>query len=274
MSIVKITKSEFEKFSALIFDEVGITLSEHKQSLMESRFYKRIIHYELASFEAYYQICINDSREKIEMLNLITTNETYFFREMDHFKFLKEYLLNYSSDMKLRIWSAASSVGAEAYSIAMVCDSLLASNMWEVLGSDINSHVIKKARMGLYPLTWSDKISDEFRHKYCLKGKGKYEGEFLINRQLAKNVRFQTNNLLEVNSEFGRFDLVYLRNVLIYFNVDTRKKVVQNIIENMKIGSLLIISQTENLNGLNLDELEQIQPSIFKLREKNYGART
>jgi chemotaxis protein methyltransferase CheR len=266
MSLVKITDQEYQKFTGLIFDEIGITLNEHKKTLIESRFYKRIIHHELSSFEEYYQICLSNNHEKIEMLNLITTNETYFFRENDHFDYLKKYLMQYQNDMKLRIWSAASSVGAEAYSIAMHCDTLLPSNMWEVIGSDINNHVIKKARMGLYPITWSEKITDEYRHKYCLKGKGKYEGEFLIDRQLAKNVRFQTNNLLEINHSLGYFNIVFLRNVLIYFNDETRKRVIQNLLQNMKSGSLLIISQTENLNGLEINELEQVQGSIFKVK--------
>ncbi|MCK4874816.1 MAG: protein-glutamate O-methyltransferase CheR, partial [Sulfurimonas sp.] len=243
-----------------------ITLNEHKKSLMESRFHKRLAHYKINSFGRYYQICNEDVHEKIEMLNLITTNETYFFREKDHFDFLKEYLINYQDEVKLRIWSAACSVGAEAYSIAMFCDTLLPSNMWEVFGSDINNNVVKKARMGLYPIVWSDKISLELRHKYCLKGKGKYEGQFLIDRQLAKNVRFQNNNLLEVNHSFGEFNIVFLRNVLIYFNNETRNRVIKNIMQNMKQGSLLIISQTENLNGLDINKLEQVTPSIFKVK--------
>ncbi len=266
MDTISISDIEYEKFRTLIFDEIGITLNEHKKALMESRFYKRIIHYKLNSFHEYYKICKDDVREKTEMLNLITTNETYFFRENDHSDFLKEYLMNYQDPMKVRIWSAASSVGAEAYSIAMVCDSLLASNKWEVFGTDINKHVIKKARMGLYPLTWSLKIVPELRHKYCLKGKGKYEGQFLIDRQLAKNVRFLNSNLLEINSDFGEFNIVFLRNVLIYFNDETRKKVLKNIMANMKSGSLLFISQTENLNGLDISELEQVRPSIFKVK--------
>lgn len=265
MTVVKISDNEYKRFTKLIFDEIGITLSAHKQTLMESRFYKRILHYELDSFDAYYKICIEDIREKNEMLNLITTNETYFFREQEHFFFLKEYLANYEDTTKVQIWSAASSVGAEAYSIAMLCDTVLPSNRWEVLGTDINSHVIRKARMRLYPLSWSEKIPAELRSKYCLKGKGKYEGEFLINRELAKNVRFQTNNLLEENRELGKFNIVFLRNVLIYFNNDTRKRVIRNIIENMKVGSLLLISQTENLNGLDICELEQVHASIFKV---------
>lgn len=266
MNLISISSVEFSKFTELIFDEIGISLSEQKKALMESRFYKRLLHYNLSSFEEYYQICIKDILEKTEMLNLITTNETYFFRESSHFDFLKEYILNYKDVMKLRIWSAASSVGAEAYSIAMVCDGLLASNMFEVIGSDINEHVIKKARMGLYPMAWSEKIAPELIHKYCLKGKGKYEGKFLIDRQLAKNVRFVNNNLLEENNSFGEFNIVFLRNVLIYFNTQTRKKVIKNIIHNMKVGSILIISQTENLNGLDISELEQINPSIYKVK--------
>jgi len=266
MKVISISDTVYKKFQELIFNEIGMTLNDSKQALMESRFYKRIVHYKLDSFDAYYEICMKDVKEKIEMLNLITTNETYFFRESMHFDFLKKYILDYDSAVKLRIWSAASSVGAEAYSIAMVCDSLLSSSMFEVMGSDINSNVIKKARMGLYPLVWSEKISSEFRNKYCLKGKGKYEGSFLIDRQLAKNVRFATNNLLEINNSFGEFDIIFLRNVLLYFNNEIREKVVQNLLYNMKSGSLLVISQTENLNDINIDALEQVTSSVFRLK--------
>lgn len=264
--MVQISDIEYKKFVELIFDEIGITLNENKKSLVESRFFKRVMHYKLSSYEEYYQLCLNELQEKIEMLNLITTNETYFFREMEHFNFLKEYILNYEGSKKLRIWSAASSTGAEAYSIAMTCDTLLPSNMFEVIGSDINSTVIKKARMGLYPISWAEKITPELRHKYCLKGKGKYEGQFLIDRKLAKNTRFQLNNLLDINYELGKFDIVFLRNVLIYFNPDTRKRVIENILNNMKSGSYLIISQTENLNGLGITDLEQVQASIFRMK--------
>ena len=265
MKVVNISDDEYEKFKELIFLEIGITLNEHKKSLIESRFFKKILDLKLNSFSEYYDVCASNHREKIQMIDLITTNETYFFRENNHFEFLKEYLIEYKSSRKIRIWSAASSVGAEAYTIAMVCDSILPSNMWEVVGSDINNNVIKKARMGLYPLSWSDKISQEFKHKYCLKGKGKYDGEFLMSRQLAKNVRFLNSNLLEQDESFGYFNIVFLRNVLIYFNDEVRKKVIINILKNMNKGSLLIISKTENLNTLGIDNLEQIQPSIYKV---------
>lgn len=266
MSLIAISDRAYQDFTQLISDEIGITLSEQKKTLIESRLFKRMSLHNIDSFEAYYQVCIEDPREKIEMLNLITTNETYFFREADHFDFLKKYLMQYEGDTKVRIWSAASSVGAEAYSIAMHCDTHIPFNMWEVIGSDINTHVIKKARMGLFPIEWTQKIPDEYKHKYCLKGKGRYEGEFLIDRQLVKNIRFQSHNLLEPNTSFGHFDIVFLRNVLLYFNNETRIKVIKNVMHNMKQGSFLIISQTENLNGLNIRELEQIHPSIFKVK--------
>jgi chemotaxis protein methyltransferase CheR len=262
--MINISDKEYQKFTQLIFEEIGITLNEHKKTLIESRFYKRILHYKVSSFEEYYEICLNDTHEKIEMLNLITTNETYFFREQDHFDFLKKYLMEYNENTKLRIWSAASSVGVEAYSIAMVCDNILPPNKWEIIGTDINTDVIKKARMRLYNISWAEKIPSEFKLKYCLKGKGKFEGKFLITKEFAKNVKFQISNLMETNSDLGVFDIVFLRNVLIYFNTQTRQKVLKSIMGNMRIGSLLIISQTENLNSLDLACLEQIHPSIFK----------
>jgi len=258
-----ISETQYNQFVTLIYEEIGVTLGPNKQALLESRFYKRMLYHKLGSYSEYYDLCMKEYPEKIEMLNLITTNETYFFREEEHFKFLKEYLINYRGVTKVKVWSAASSVGAEAYSIAMLCDSILPSNKWEVLGTDINSNVIKKARMRLYQLSWSQKIPQELRHKYCLKGKGKYEGMFLINRELAKNVKFQTNNLLEANKDLGVYDIVFLRNVLIYFDNETREKVIQNIMINMKENAYLIISQTENLNGINIEGLQQVQSSIF-----------
>ena len=265
MSIKNISSSEYYKFQKLIYDEIGITLNETKKSLIESRFYKRMLHYDIECFDEYYKICIEDKSEKIQMLDIITTNETYFFREEEHFEFLKEYVKECRYETKLRIWSAASSVGVEAYSAAMICDSILATNKWEIIGTDINTDVIKKARMRLYNISWAKKIPSEFKLKYCLKGKGKFEGQFLVTKEFAKNVRFQVSNLMETNSDLGIFDIVFLRNVLIYFNTQTRIKVLKCIIENMRIGSLLIISQTENLNGLGFNCLEQVHPSIFKL---------
>jgi len=261
-SKIELTLDVFKVYQRLIFSETGISLDNTKISLVQSRIYKRILHYKLSSYVDYLRILQVDNKEKMEMINLITTNETYFFREESHFNFLTKHLEH--SKGKFRVWSAASSVGAEAYTVAMILDNYLNKEDWEVIGSDINSEVIKKARTGLYPLGWLSKIPDEYRKKYCLKGKGKFENQFLINRTLAKNLTFTLNNLMVENKSFGIFDIIFLRNVLIYFNEETKKNVVSNILKNLKKDGYLIISLTESLQNLNIKSIEQVGSSIYQ----------
>ena len=255
---------DYLAFKALIFKEIGIDLGDSKQSLVQTRLLKRIVHHELDSFGAYLEMVKIDNVEKNEMMNLITTNETYFFREQAHFDFLAKELQAYEGREKYRIWSAAASSGAEAYSISMTCDTHLVKNRWEVVGTDINSDVIKTARMGLYPEAWVDKIPLSLRKKYCLKGRGRHEGQFLVDRTLSKSMKFSVNNLMVKNREIGAFNTIFLRNVLIYFNAETKKKVVENVMHNLKVNGYLIISLTENINNLNIKNLKQINSSIYQ----------
>ncbi|MBL4773577.1 MAG: hypothetical protein JKX98_08260, partial [Alcanivoracaceae bacterium] len=174
-------------------------------------------------------------KEKIVMLNLITTNETFFFREIEHFEFCQKTILpQHPFKTKFRAWSAASSVGAEAYSLAMLLDTAFARSDWEVVGTDINTDVIEKANIALYPEAWLEKIPKELRKKYCLKGKGKHEGKFMIDKVLKENIHFFAKNLLMPISDIGKFDLIFLRNILIYFDEKTKQRVVDNIIFNLK----------------------------------------
>jgi len=260
----KLSNSDYVAFKTLIFKEIGIELGDSKQSLVQTRLLKRLVHHHLNSFAEYLEFVKKDPVEKNEMMNLITTNETYFFREQAHFDFLENELKAYEKSEKYRIWSAAASLGAEAYSIAMLCDSYLPKTGWEVIGTDINSDVIKKARMGLYPEKWVEKIPMHLRKKYCLKGKGRHEGQFLVDRVLVKNMHFSVNNLMLVNREIGLFNTIFLRNVLIYFNEETKKKVVENVMQNLKVGGYLIISLTENLHNIKIKNLQQINSSIYQ----------
>ena len=259
---IELSQDTYKIYQKIVFSETGITLDNTKISLVQSRLYKRILHYSLSSYVDYLRIVQIDNKEKMEMINLITTNETYFFREESHFSFLSKHLEHTKG--KFRVWSAASSVGAEAYTLAMVLDNYLMQGDWEVIGSDINSEVIKKARMGLYPLGWLDKIPETYRKKYCLKGKGKFENQFLIDRTLAKNLMFTTNNLMTSNATFGIFDIIFLRNVLIYFNDETKTNVINNILENLKPNGYLIISLTESLQNLKIKSLTQVSSSIYQ----------
>jgi chemotaxis protein methyltransferase CheR len=265
MANITLKDEEFVIFQKIIFKEAGINLSDKKKLLVQSRLYKRIIHYKLNSYAEYIRLVQLNKQELNEMINLITTNETYFFREIEHFEFLQKVVIpEYAYKSKLRVWSAAASVGAEAYSCAMLLDSHISSNGWEIVGTDINSDVIKKARIGLYPEKWVEKIPQALRSKYCLKGRGQHEGQFLVDRVLVPNMTFKTANLLEPNTDLGKFSLIFLRNVLIYFDVETKQKVVDNVVERLNIGGYFIISLTENLNMIDIPKLKQIRTSIYQ----------
>ena len=264
MASPKLLDNEFQAFQKLIFKEAGIDLNDTKKLLVQSRLLKRIIHYKLKSYADYLRLVQINPTERSEMVNLLTTNETYFFREIEHYEFLqKEIIPNHPYKQKFRVWSAASSVGAEAYSTAMLLDQMMAKTDWEVYGTDINSEVVKKARIGLFPASWVNKIPAELRSLYCLKGKGNYEGKFLIDRALVPNVRFEVGNLLAPDKSIGKFHLIFLRNVLIYFDDETKQKVVDNVIEHLLPGGYFFISHTENLNMLNSSNLEQVKTAVY-----------
>lgn len=264
MAIV-LHENEFETIQKLIFFEVGIDLSPSKKLLVQSRLLKRLLFYKFNSYLEYIRLVQINSQERIEMINLITTNETYFFRELDHFEFLQKVIIpNHPFKTKFRFWSAAASVGAEAYSVAMLLDKTMARSDWEIVGTDINTEVIRKARIGLYPEKWADKIPMELKKEYCLRGRGKHEGQFLIDRGLMENIDFSVGNLMKHNEKIGMFDVVFLRNVLIYFDNNTKQLVVDNVLKNLRVGGYFVISQTENLNMIKIPSLELVETSVYK----------
>jgi len=262
---ILLAENEFITVQKLIFREVGIDLQSSKKLLVQSRLLKRLLHYKYDNYLDYIRLVQVNAKERIEMINLITTNETYFFREIDHYEYLqKEVLPNHPFKTKFRFWSAAASVGAEAYSIAMLLDKSMARSDWHIVGTDINTDVIKKARIGLYPEKWADKIPVGLKKEYCLRGKGRHEGQFLMDRGLVENMEFSVGNLMKYNGEVGKFDVIWLRNVLIYFDDDTKQLVVDNVLKNLKVGGYFFISLTENLNMLNTSSLESVATSVYK----------
>ncbi|NOQ30798.1 MAG: protein-glutamate O-methyltransferase CheR [Helicobacteraceae bacterium] len=258
---IELSDKEFLFFKTMVFDEVGITLNNSKKILVASRLLKRLLHFKLNNYAQYIKILQENSLETTKMINLITTNETYFFREHAHFEFLEKIAKESS---QLRVWSAASSIGAEAYSTAFILDTYIDSSSWQVMGSDINSEVIDQAKKGLYSENLVEKIPSKYKNKYCLKGSDNHEGEFIIDRKLTKKVDFFISNLLNKNSSIGEFDIIFLRNVLIYFDNETKEIVIENILHNLKIGGYLIISLTENLQFLKSNSFKQIKNSIYQ----------
>ena len=266
-----ITDQEFVLFQRMIYKIAGISLSDAKKILLVGRLSRRLKQYDFATFTQYYRMLASgDHPEEVQtMVDLLTTNETYFFREPKHFDFLRgEVVAKHHSAKTFRVWSAASSSGEEAYSIAMtLAESMpesLSNAPWEVVGSDISTKVLAKAVAGHYSLARTEGIPPGHMRKYCLKGVRAQAGTFLIDPDLRKKTSFYQINLTHpVEAEIGEFDVVFLRNVMIYFDPETKTKVVHNLLPRLRSGGYLIIGHSETLNGIT-DRVVGVQPTIYR----------
>lgn len=263
----QISAQEFGLFQRLIYRIAGISLADSKQVLLAGRLQRRLRHYNLDTFGQYYRmLATGDHPEELQtMVDLLTTNETYFFRESKHFDFLRDEVLRpRRSPTTFRIWSAASSTGEEAYTMAMVLAEYLPNSPWEVFGSDISTQVLAKARAGHYPMDRNEGIPPAFLSKYCLKGVRSQSGTFLISPQLRQRVSFSQVNLTQpINREVGQFEVIFLRNVMIYFDLETKQKVVAHLLPHLQSGGHFIVGHSESLNGVTSD-LRMVRPTIYQ----------
>lgn len=262
-----ITDQEFANFQRLIYKIAGISLADSKKVLVSGRLQRRLRHYDFDSFSQYYRLVTSGQQEEElqMMVDLLTTNETYFFREPRHFDFLRERILpKRPGHGTFRVWSAASSTGEEAYTIAMVLAEHLPDDNWEIVGSDISTKVLAKAAAGHYPLERHEGIPPALLSKYCLKGVRSQAGTFLIAPALRSRARFLQINLTQpITEKIGEFDVIFLRNVMIYFDNDTKRKVVANLLPRLKPGGHFIVGHSETLNGFT-DALTMVQPTIYR----------
>lgn len=266
MNMPTITDQEFNQFQGFIFEAAGITLSSSKKALVSGRLAKRLQHCHLDSYSAYFKLLMSGhSADEVQTaVDLLTTNETYFFRESKHFDFLREQsLLAAKRAQPLRVWSAASSTGEEAYSMAMVLADCMDTTPWEVVGSDINSSVLQGAAAGHYSLERARHISPAYLRRFCLKGHGPHQGTLLIERSLRSKVRFIQVNLNATLPSLGSFDLIFLRNVMIYFNDDTKRQVVARVLSLLKPGGHFCVGHSESLNGITT-AVQSLGPSIYR----------
>jgi len=263
---VTLKEKEFTQFCDLIFRIAGITMSASKKSLVTSRLAKRLAHHGLASYGDYFNMitAANGKTELQTAVDLLTTNETHFFREPKHFDFLRQQILHAAKSGKaLRIWSAACSTGEEPYTIAMLLDEILGNNApWEVIASDLNTQVLMQARSGLYAMDRMSEIPQYYLSNYCLRGTGSQEGKLLIGRKLRERVQFIQHNLTDPPPKLGQFDIIFLRNVLIYFNQDTKSKVVARLLPLLRSGGYFLVGHSETLNGV-APEVRLIQPAVY-----------
>jgi chemotaxis protein methyltransferase CheR len=262
--------AEFILFQRLILNNLGINLPIQKKALLSNRLWKRLQACGVNRFDEYYQILIglNGKDELTIALELITTNETYFFREQKHFEYLRDEILPaHRGGEPLSVWSAAASTGEEPYSIAMLLrDRCLGP--WTLCCSDVNATVLEHARMGIYSELRTRNIPDNYLRRFCRKGVGPQAGNIRVAEELRELVDFFTLNLHEdFPADIGKFDLIFLRNVLIYFENDIKSKVLSRIAQQLKPKGILFVGHSESLHGLS-QHFIPLRPAVYRLADR------
>lgn len=262
-----ISRADFEYITGVLHDHTGIRMAPGKEALVSSRLDKRIRALGLGGYSEYVRL-LRERGNEVElhqMINLLTTNETFFFRESQHFDYLRrEVLPKRPSGRLFRLWSAASSTGEEAYTAAMVLGDTLPTGAWEIVGTDISTRVVEGARAGLYPIAAAEKIPKPLLRRFCLRGREEYEGLMTVTRELRSRVQFHCLNLIGDFRQLGRFDVILLRNVMIYFDLETKRALVPRLVERLVPGGYLIIGSSESLNSIP-SRLRMVEPSIYRL---------
>ncbi len=263
----------FERIAALMHGAVGLSFGENKMSLVSSRLSPRIQRLGLGSFEDYAALLESpdDGGEFQVAVDLLTTNETYFFREPAHFELLEQTLAR-ERPRRLAVWSAASSFGDEAYSTAMLLADMAQQGRigsdWTVLGTDISDRVLQSASAAIYPVDRLRAVTPERLRRHCLRGEGESEGLVQIQPRLRERVSFGQLNLCAPLDEAlpgAPFDVVFLRNVLIYFDPPTKRSVVDRVLTQLRPGGLFFIGTAEGRVPCDTP-LESLAPGAFRKR--------
>jgi len=265
-----LTDKDFKLFADLVYSKTGINLYDgDKKQLVQSRVSKDLRKREIPTYKDYYDIIIKDtSNQELEgFINLISTNVTNFFREEKHFDFLKTiWHLNfdYKHSEPVRIWCAASSSGEEPYSISITMYDLVADKYpYEILATDISTKVLKIAMRGVYEYKAVEKIPIEKIKKYFKEGSGNAAGFVKVKQNIQKPIKFERLNLIEPFSHKNYFDIIFCRNVMIYFDAPTKEKIVNRFYDYMHKGAYLLIGHSESLNGLK-HPFQYVQPATYR----------
>lgn len=266
MHRIDLTDHEFRQFQQMIFAIAGISLSAAKKQLVSGRLAPRLKHHAARCYGDYFRLLMDPAAgaELQVAVDLLTTNETYFFREPKHFAFLREQVLpGLKGKAGIRFWSGACSSGEEPYSLAMTLADCLGPQGWEILASDICTRVLDKARAAHYAIERASDIPPAYLNRYCLKGVAAQQGSFLVERALRSRIEFRQVNLNRALPRLGEFDVIFLRNVLIYFDTDTRRRVLQRMLPALKSGGYFVVSHSESLHGVT-DALRMVAPSVYR----------
>jgi chemotaxis protein methyltransferase CheR len=270
-----IDSREFDLFRRLIHSETGIALKDSKRPLLISRLGHRLRTLGLGSFSEYYTLLKTRDRggeELRQLINSITTNKTSFFREPDHFSFLamhvRERAKREGDRGRLAVWSSACSTGEEPYTIAMTLREALpeAYGAVEITASDIDTDVLAQAAAGLYPEEALAPVEPDLRRKYFLRGKGQWEGLVKVKPVLQEMVDFRQVNLVEDNWRLeGPYDIIFCRNVVIYFDRETQERLFDRMLNRLRADGLLFVGHSESLQWLS-NRVQAVRHTVYRKR--------
>ena len=269
----QLSDADFVKLSTFIYSNYGIKLPLSKKIMLQSRLASRLKVNNMNSYADYTKFVLSGTAgeaEIINMIDLVSTNKTDFYREAMHFDFMREVVLpeyiNRGTNEPLKIWSAASSSGEEAYTIAMVISEFIETNRrfdFEILGTDISSRILEKATLGIYPIDRVDVVPLAQKKKYLLRSKDQENPRVRIAPFLRSRTRFQRLNLMDASYNVPKeFDLIFCRNVLIYFDRETQEKVINKLCLHLKKGGYFFLGHSESISGIDVP-LKPLKPTMF-----------
>ncbi len=276
---LRLSAKLFDRLCTFIYDEVGIHITPVKKVMLEGRLQKRLRRLGMRSFEQYSEYLFSEDGKKNELINMIdevTTNKTDFFREPAHFDFLVTRAIpllsrteGYSMANRLTIWSAGCSSGEEPYTIIMVVKEFIEQKCerpfsFQVIATDISRRVLEKAQKAVYEEERAMAIPVEYRKKYLLRSKNRNAGVVRIAPEIRSLARFRRLNFMDYDFGFReKIDIIFCRNVIIYFDKTIQEKLLTKFCNCMKKGGYIFMGHSETLFGMNLP-LEQVSPTVYR----------
>jgi chemotaxis protein methyltransferase CheR len=268
-----LTTTEFRVVREFVHREAGISLSDQKRALVMGRLAPRLRALSLGSYGDYLEHVARDSAEAVRMIDAICTNETQFFREPKQFVYLQQQVIPMwiaeaqagRRPKQVRVWSAACSTGEEPFSIGMTLLAALPGWKIEIVASDLSTKVLARASDALWPVERAAHIPEPYRKAYMLRGIRSQEGTMTAKDELRDVIQFERINLNATRWPIGgRFDLIFCRNVLIYFDAAAKKRVVERLLDLLDPSGYLFLGHSETLNML--ERVRSVGPTVYQLR--------
>lgn len=269
----RLSKRNFERLAAFIYQYSGIKMPGTKHTMLEGRLRRRLRSTGIPTFDAYCDFLFDHDGLETEMVHLIdvvTTNKTDFFREPKHFDYMRDVALPNllgKGVRTIRAWSSACSTGAEPYTMAMVLDTFLEAareTSYSILATDLSTDVLEKARLGIYPVELVEPVPEEMRRKYILRAANEARRDVRVTPYLRSRIGFARLNLMEDRYDVGApMHLIFCRNVLIYFDKETQAHVLRRLCDRLVPGGYLFIGHSETIAGLDLP-IRTVSNTVFQ----------